>query len=133
MLDVAQGNAELMLDGLGSALPHLQADRLRAVFVTSAERSPLLPDVPTARELGLGDFHPMAWYGIFAPKATPPAVIDKLTADMKKVVEDPAFKKKAEEQGAAADYMNPQQLGAMVKTEYANWAQVVKSSKIEAE
>ena len=72
MLDVAQGNAELMLDGLGSALPHLQADRLRAVFVTSAERSPLLPDVPTARELGLGDFHPMAWYGIFAPRPRRP-------------------------------------------------------------
>ncbi|MEG1735437.1 MAG: tripartite tricarboxylate transporter substrate binding protein, partial [Comamonas sp.] len=56
-----------------------------------------------------------------------------LTADLKKVVEDPAFKKKAEEQGATADYLNPQQLGSMVKTEYASWAQVVKSSKIEAE
>ena len=60
-------------------------------------------------------------------------MIDLRTRDLKKVVEDPAFKKKAEEQGATADYMNPQQLAAMVKTEYANWAQVVKSSKIEAE
>jgi tripartite-type tricarboxylate transporter receptor subunit TctC len=70
---------------------------------------------------------------VFAPAATPKPVIDKLTADLKKVVENPAFRQKAQEQGATADYMNPQQLGAMVKAEWSSWAQVVKSSKIEAE
>ena len=89
--------------------------------------------MPTTAEAGYAGVNATSWFAIFAPKATPQPVIDKLTADIKKVVEDPAFKKKAEEQGATADYMNPQQLGAMVKSEYANWAQVVKSSKIEAE
>jgi tripartite-type tricarboxylate transporter receptor subunit TctC len=63
-----------------------------------------------------------SWFAVFAPKATPQPVIDKLAADIKKVVQDPAFKKKAEEQGATADYMSPQQLAAMVKTDMANWA-----------
>jgi tripartite-type tricarboxylate transporter receptor subunit TctC len=89
--------------------------------------------VPTTAEAGYPGVNATSWFAVFAPKATPQPVIDRLAADIKKVVEDPAFRKKAEEQGATADYMNPQQLAAMVKTEYGNWAQVVKSSRIEAE
>jgi len=63
----------------------------------------------------------------------PKPIIDKLAADMKKVVEDPAFRKKAQEQGATADYQGPQQLGARVKADFASWADVIKSSKIDPE
>ena len=59
--------------------------------------------------------------------------VDRLAADLKKVVEDPAFRKKAEEQGAAADYLGPQQLSERARADFANWAGVIKSSKIEAE
>ena len=131
--DLLGGQVDLTFGTAPPFMPHVQSGKLRVLAVTGKQRLPSLPAVPTTAEAGYAGVNATSWFAIFAPKATPQPVIDKLTADIKKVVEDPAFKKKAEEQGARADYMNPQQLGAMVKTEYANWAQVVKSSKIEAE
>ena len=131
--DLLGGQVDLTFGTAPPFMPHVQSGKLRVLAVTGKQRLPSLPAVPTTAEAGYAGVNATSWFAIFAPKATPQPVIDKLTADIKKVVEDPAFKKKAEEQGARADYMNPQQLGAIVKTEYANWAQVVKSSKIEAE
>jgi len=74
-----------------------------------------------------------SWFGVFAPAKTPKALVDKLTADIAKVVSTPAFKQKAEEQGATADYLDPQQMDAMVKEETARWAEVVKATNIEAD
>lgn len=128
MLDVAQGNAELMLDGLGSALPHLQADRLRAVFVTSAERSPLLPDVPTARELGLGDFHPMAWYGIFAPKAAPPAVQARAIEVFRAMAQAPAVHKEWQGMGATWPGLYGSEYKQFLQEEMKHWARIVRET-----
>ncbi|MBV8249249.1 MAG: tripartite tricarboxylate transporter substrate binding protein, partial [Comamonas sp.] len=131
--DLLGGQVDLTFGTAPPFMPHVQSGKLRVLAVTGKQRLPSLPQVPTTAEAGYPGVNATSWFAVFAPKAAPQPVIDKLAADLKKVVEDPAFRKKAEEQGAAADYMNPQQLGAMVKTEYANWAQVVKSSKIEAE
>lgn len=131
--DLLGGQVDLTFGTAPPFMPHVQSGKLRVLAVTGKQRLPSLPNVPTTAEAGYPGVNATSWFAVFAPKATPQPVIDKLAADIKKVVEDPAFRKKAEEQGATADYMNPQQLAAMVKTEYANWAQVVKSSKIEAE
>ncbi|MEG0054055.1 MAG: tripartite tricarboxylate transporter substrate binding protein [Comamonas sp.] len=131
--DLLGGQVDLTFGTAPPFMPHVQNGRLRVLAVTGKQRLPSLPTVPTTAEAGYAGVNATSWFAVFAPKATPQPVLDKLTADLKKVVEDPAFKKKAEEQGATADYLNPQQLGSMVKTEYASWAQVVKSSKIEAE
>lgn len=131
--DLLGGQVDLTFGTAPPFMPHVQSGKLRVLAVTGKQRLPSLPHVPTTAEAGYPGVNATSWFAVFAPKATPQPVIDKLAADLKKVVEDPAFRKKAEEQGATADYMNPQQLGAMVKTEYANWAQVVKSSRIEAE
>ena len=131
--DLLGGQVDLTFGTAPPYMPHVHSGKLRVLAVTGKQRLPSLPNVPTTAEAGYPGVNATSWFAVFAPKATPQPVIDKLAADIKKVVEDPAFKKKAEEQGATADYMNPQQLGAMVKSEYANWAQVVKSSKIEAE
>lgn len=131
--DLLGGQVDLTFGTAPPFMPHVQSGKLRVLAVTGKQRLPSLPHVPTTAEAGYPGVNATSWFAVFAPKATPQPVIDKLTTDLKKVVEDPAFRKKAEEQGATADYMNPQQLGAMVKTEYANWAQVVKSSRIEAE
>ena len=74
-----------------------------------------------------------SWFALFAPAATPKAVIDKLAADTRTVVQSAAFKQKAQEQGATADYLDPQHMAERVKADLANWAQVVKASKIEAD
>ncbi|GGH63729.1 exported protein [Comamonas phosphati] len=131
--DLLGGQVDLTFGTAPPFMPYVQSGKLRVLAVTGKQRLPSLPNVPTTAEAGYPGVNATSWFAVFAPKATPQPVIDKLAADLKNVVEDPAFKKKAEEQGATADYMNSQQLGAMVKTEYASWAQVVKSSKIEAE
>ncbi|ABX35514.1 conserved hypothetical protein [Delftia acidovorans SPH-1] len=131
--DLLGGQVDLTFGTAPPFMPHVQSGKLRVLAVTGTQRLPSLPDAPTTAEAGYAGVNATSWFAVFAPAATPKPVIDKLTADLKKVVENPAFKQKAQEQGATADYMNPQQLGAMVKTEWSNWAQVVKSSKIEAE
>ena len=131
--DLLGGQVDLTFGTAPPFMPHVQSGKLRVLAVTGTQRLPSLPDAPTTAEAGYAGVNATSWFAVFAPAATPKPVIDKLTADLKKVVENPAFKQKAQEQGATADYMSPQQLGAMVKTEWSNWAQVVKSSKIEAE
>src|SRR2546425_220814 len=131
--DLLGGQVDLTFGTAPPFMPHVQSGKLRVLAVTGTQRLPSLPAAPTTAEAGYAGVNATSWFAVFAPAATPKPVIDKLTADLKKVVENPAFKQKAQEQGATADYMNPQQLGAMVKTEWSNWAQVVKSSKIEAE
>jgi tripartite-type tricarboxylate transporter receptor subunit TctC len=114
-------------------MQHIQAGKLRALAVTGKTRLASLPDVPTAAEAGLPKLDATSWFAVFAPAATPKPVIDKLSVEIAKVMATPAFRQKAAEQGATADYMNPQQLGEFSKAELARWAQVVKASRIEAD
>lgn len=131
--DLLGGQVDLTFGTAPPFMPHIQSGKLRVLAVTGKERLPSLPNVPTTAEAGFAGVNATSWFGLFAPATVPKAVVDKLTADLKKVVEDPAFRKKAEEQGATADYQNPQQFGERVKADYANWATVVKSAKIEAD
>ncbi|KAF1044797.1 MAG: hypothetical protein GAK38_03397 [Xylophilus sp.] len=114
-------------------VPHIQSGKLRVLAVTGKTRLPSLPDVPTTAEAGYPQLDATSWFAVFAPAGTPKPVVDKLAADIAKVVATPAFREKAESQGAAADFKGPQQLGEQVKADLARWAAVVKASKIEAE
>ena len=131
--DLLGGQVDLTFGTAPPFMPHIQAGKLRVLAVTGKERLSSLPDVPTTAEAGYPKVDATSWFAVFAPAATPKAVMDKLTADIRTVVQSPAFKQKAQEQGAKADYQSPQQLGDKVKADLANWATVVKVSKIEAE
>ena len=131
--DLLGGQVALTFGTAPPFMPHIQSGKLRVLAVTGKERLPSLPDVPTTAEAGYPGVNATSWFGLFAPAATPKAVIDKLAADTRAVVQSAAFKQKAQEQGATADYLGPQQMADRVKADLASWADVVKASKIEAD
>lgn len=131
--DLLGGQVDLTFGTAPPFMPHIQSGKLKVLAVTGKERLPSLPNVPTTAEVGLPGVNATSWFALFAPAGTPQQVIDKLAADVKQVVQDPAFKKKAQEQGAMADYMAPKDLGAMVASDLKSWAAVVQSANIQAE
>ncbi|HEX6361584.1 MAG TPA: tripartite tricarboxylate transporter substrate binding protein [Albitalea sp.] len=131
--DLLGGQVDVTFGTPPPFMQHIQAGKLRALAVTGKTRLASLPDVPTAAEAGLPRLDATSWFAVFAPAATPKAVVDRLSAEIAKVVATPEFKRKAAEQGASADYMSPQQLGGFSQAELGRWAQVVKASKIEAD
>ena len=131
--DLLGGQVDLTFGTAPPFMPHIASGKLRVLAVTGKERLASLPDVPTTAEAGYPKVDATSWFAVFAPAGVPKPVVDKLTADIRTVVQSAAFKHKAQEQGATADYQNPAQLGDKVKADLANWATVVKASKIEAE
>ncbi|RYF79907.1 MAG: tripartite tricarboxylate transporter substrate binding protein [Comamonadaceae bacterium] len=131
--DLLGGQVDLTFGTAPPFMPHIQGGKLRVLAVTGKERLPSLPDVPTTAEAGYPGVNATSWFALFAPAGVPRPIIDRLTADARSVVQSAAFRAKAQEQGATADYQTPAQLGERVRADLANWATVVKSAKIEAE
>jgi tripartite-type tricarboxylate transporter receptor subunit TctC len=130
--DLLGGNVQFMFNALPSMLPHIQAGKLRALGVTSANRSPHLPDVPAIKEAVPG-YEVTTWYSFVAPAGTPRAIVDKLNREISAIVESPETKEKLKGQGLQADAMKPDELAALFKSETAKWARVIKDAKIQAE
>jgi len=131
--DLLGGQVDLTFGTAPPFMPHIQGGKLRVLAVTGKERLPSLPNVPTTAEAGYPQVNATSWFALFAPANTPKPVIDKLVADVRTVVQNPAFQQKAQEQGATADYQAPQQLAARVKTDLADWARVIKAANIQAD
>jgi tripartite-type tricarboxylate transporter receptor subunit TctC len=131
--DLLGGQVDLTFGTAPPFMPHIQAGKLRVLAVTGKERLPSLPDVPTTAEAGYPGVNATSWFALFAPAGVPKAIVDKLATDARAVVQSAAFRTKAQEQGATADYQGPAALGERVKADLANWAEVVKSAKIQAE
>lgn len=133
MQDVMAGNAQLVMDLMFSALPQVTGGKLRAIGITGTRRSPLLPDVPTVAESGVPGFQVEAWNGLMAPAGTPKPVIDKLNAEIRKVLESPEMKKRLEAQGFEASWTPPEKFGALIAAETERWSKVVHSSGAKVE
>ena len=131
--DLLGGQVDLTFGTAPPFMPHIASGKLRVLAVTGKERLLSLPDVPTTAQAGYPKLTPTSWFAVFAPAAMSKDIASKLSADVRKVMSDPAFKQKALEQGATADYQTPAQLDAKVKADYANWAEVIKASRIEAD
>lgn len=131
--DMVGGQVDVMFDNLPSSIEQAKAGTIRAIAVTSPKRSPALPDVPTVAESGLPGFEAESWFALFAPKGTPPAVVDKLNAEVRKALEQPDTKKRFADLGGEIRTMSPQELRAYVAAEREKWAKVVKASGAKVE
>ena len=128
LTDLLSGNIQVMFDSMGTALPPVKAGLLRPLGVSSTQRSPDLPDVPTIAESGLPGFEATSWFGIVAPAGTPPAIIARINADIDQWLQSPDVKEKLLAQGAIAAGGTPEQFAAHIRSETEKWAKVVKAS-----
>ena len=126
--DLIGGQISVMFDNMPSAIPHVKAGKLRALAVTTAKRSPALPDVPTIAEAGVPGYEATSWFGLLAPAGTPAPVVAKLNASILKALADPEVKKKLAEQGAEPHGEKPEQFAAFIESETLKWGKVVKES-----
>jgi tripartite-type tricarboxylate transporter receptor subunit TctC len=131
--DLITGSADLMFDGLGSSAGHIKGGRIKALMVSGPKRSPAFPDVPCAAEMGLPDYTVTTWYGIWAPKGTPPDVSARIADEIRKAVQSDELKAIWANQGAEFPNLSQPQFGAFVGDEIKRWAQVVKAANIKAD
>ena len=134
LTDVIAGHVPLMMSNIVVAVPHVRSGRLRAIGVTSAQRSSGAPELPTIAEMGLPGYEAVQWYSLVAPAGTPREIILKMHAAMLRALQDPAVKKRLNEDGAEpTPNATPEEFGAMLKSEMIKWGKVVKSAGITEE
>ena len=127
MNNLTGGHINLAFDNITLAWPQVKAGRLRALAVSSTERSAIAPEVPTVAETIPG-FDATSWHGVFAPAGTPKPIVDKMAAEMKRILELPETKEKLAELGAVASPMTPEDFAKFIDAERTKWAEVVKAS-----
>jgi tripartite-type tricarboxylate transporter receptor subunit TctC len=129
LLDLIGGTMDLMFDNLPSALPQIKAGKLKALAVTSAQRSAALPDVPTIAEAGpVPGFDASSWFGLFAPAGTPAEIVNRVQQEVAKALLNPAVKERLLSQGAIPGGQPPAEFVKFIAAETKKWAQVVKVS-----
>ncbi|HWI84044.1 tripartite tricarboxylate transporter substrate binding protein [Ramlibacter sp.] len=124
--------ADIIFENLAPALPHIKAGKLRALGVTSEKRSSVVPDVPAIAEV-LPGFGIVSWQAVFAPAGLPKPVVDKLSGELIKSIQDPETRAKLVAQGIEPGGMTPAELGAFQKSEVDKWARVIKAGNIKVE
>ena len=132
--DLLSGVIQLMFVSAPDALPHVKSGALRALAVTSKQRSPTLPDLPTVAEQGYPDFDVVTWFGVVAPAGTPPALVDRYNAAIHKILEMPDVKNRMADVGVeTVSNTSPQQFGDFIKKEIAKWKPIVEESGAKLE
>ena len=128
--DTVAGQVQIIFDNLPSALPFIKSGKLVPLVVAAPERLAELPNVPTFKEVGLPAVNRLAYYGILAPKGTPKEIVDKLNAATRKVLEEPAVKKRIADTGSIMVANTPEQFAQQIKDEYAVYKEVVAKQKL---
>ena len=133
LTDVLGGNIPLVYTAVAGAQGHVKSSKLKAIAVSSAQRSKSLPDVPTFIESGVADFEVSSWVGLLAPAKTPKAIVDRLNLELNAVLNDPEVQSKLNLMGIAATPGTPDKFGNEIKSDLARYGPVVKASGIKAE
>jgi tripartite-type tricarboxylate transporter receptor subunit TctC len=128
LTDLMGGQVQAYMSSIPTALSHIKGGKLRALAVTSTKRAPALPDVPTIAEAGYQGFDANTWFGLVAPAKTPAAVVEKINAEVNRVLKMPDIKEKFAAEGGGPLGGSPQEFAALLKSDYAKWGKVVKES-----
>ena len=131
MPDLLSGQVPVMFMFQTAALPQVRAGKLRALAVSTAQRSPLAPELPTVAEAGVPGYEFSGWFGIFAPAATPKEIVNKIAAASVKAVQSPDLRERLSQQGFMAVASGPEQFAAFFRGEVAKWARVVKEGGLQ--
>jgi tripartite-type tricarboxylate transporter receptor subunit TctC len=131
--DLLGGQVQLMFDNTPNVLPHVKAGKLRALGSSGTLRSPMTPDVPTVAEAGVAGYDVMVWFGLVAPAGTPREVVDKLNAEVRKILAMPDVRDRFLAQGVEPLGSTPEQFGEHIKAQMAKWGKVVRDAGVKAE
>jgi tripartite-type tricarboxylate transporter receptor subunit TctC len=131
--DLLAGRIQTSFGGAASVVQHINAGKLRALAIGDNRRSQLTPNIPTVAEEGLPDFYSVLWSAMFAPSGTPPAIIERLNSTLNRILQDPQFKAKAEQQGFETEGTTPQACDSFVQKEINKWADAIKQAGIKPE
>jgi len=131
--DTVAGQVPIIFDNLPSALPFIKDGRLIAIVVAAPQRLPVLPNIPTFKEVGLEPVNRMAYYGIYGPKGMAKEIVDKVHAAVKKTLDDPSVKKRIDETGSIIVANTPEQFAAQIAAEFDVYKKVVAAQKLTLE
>ena len=129
--DLIAGNTLMMFDSVTASLPHIQSGKLRPIAIAAAERSPLMPNVPTLGQDGLKQFDVENFYAIYVPKGTSPNIIAKLEREIRKILTNPDFKARMAAQGIHPQFANSEKLSEITASEASKWEKAVKSANVK--
>ncbi|HEV2007223.1 MAG TPA: tripartite tricarboxylate transporter substrate binding protein [Burkholderiales bacterium] len=130
---VMSGEATTAFNTIETVLPLIRGKRLRPLAVSTRERTPALPEVPTAIEAGIRDYEVVGWFGLLAPAATPPAIVEQLSSEVAKAMSSPAIRERALQEGAAPVGSTPAEFDRFVRDEIAKWNRIIKQAGITLE
>jgi tripartite-type tricarboxylate transporter receptor subunit TctC len=133
VIDVGAGRVDIMFDALPSLLALIQADKLRPLAAASAARNPVLPDVPTFDELGIGGMDISIWYGVAGPAALPQPIVQRLNAELGKILTMPDVRANFAKQGTIPAGGTPQDYATFMRDDSARWGEVVRKNNIKLE
>lgn len=131
--DLLAGQIDLLFAPAQAVMPHVQARKLKAFAVTSAKRSSTVPDLPPVGESGVPGYEAIGWFGLLVPAATPPAVVEKLSADANRVLNDPEVKQRMFTLGAEPSGNTPAQFAAFIRADQAKWSRLMRERGIQPE
>jgi tripartite-type tricarboxylate transporter receptor subunit TctC len=126
--DLIGGRVDFFFDGMPSALPHVQAGRLKVLAITTKTRSPTIPNVPTVAEAGLPGFEVSLWLGFMAPAGTPMDIVNRLNKEINDAVASASVRERFARLGLEPLTATPQEFGALIRSETAKWAEMIKRS-----
>ena len=131
--DVIGGRVTMTLQNMGVILPVVRGGKLRGLAVTSLKRSPIISELPTLAESGFPDFEAISWFGLLAPAGTPGVVVGKVHADIVQIAEQADMRERIVELGLEVSLKSPEEFAAVIKTDTAKWAKVIRAANIKPE